>query len=74
MLNAALAFPILALASSLVPPLVLTILPRYVNNETFSMALFSNIMGLLLVLSILVNVVLPLLTERPSSLLIPPSG
>ena len=53
--SAALAFPLLAFTSSSVPPLVITILPRYVNNETFSMAPFSNIMELLLVVTGLIN-------------------
>ena len=66
-LNVALALPFLALKSSSVPPLVLTVLPcRYVNNETLLMAPFSNIMGLLLVVFNLMDFVLSLYHERPS--------
>ena len=47
MMNATLAFCILALTSSSVPPFLLIVLPRYVNESVSSSASPFNVMGLL---------------------------
>ena len=48
MMNATLAFCILALTSSAVPPCLLIILPRYVNESVSSSGSPFIVMGLLL--------------------------
>ena len=47
MMNATLAFCILALTSSSVPPFVFIVLPRYVNESVSSSGSSFNVMGFL---------------------------
>ena len=68
MMNATLAFCILALTSSSVPPFVLIVLPRYVNESvSFSGCIFQfNVMGLLFFVLAFISCVLLLLMLSPS--------
>ena len=66
MLNATLAFCILALTSSYVPPFVMIVLPRYVNESVSSSGSSFNVMWLLLCVLAFIIVVLLLLMLNPS--------
>ncbi|KAK2187927.1 hypothetical protein NP493_150g03006 [Ridgeia piscesae] len=62
MMNATLAFCILALTSSAVPPFLLIVLPRYVNESVSSSGSPFNVMGLLFfVLAFIIFVLLLLM-------------
>ena len=64
MMNATLAFGILALTSSAVPPCLLIILPRYVNESVSSSGSPFIVMGLFVLAFIII--VLLLLMLSPS--------
>ena len=66
MLNATLAFCILALTSSFVPPFLLIVQPRYVNESVSSSGSPFNVTGWLFSVLAFVIVVLHLLMLRPS--------
>ena len=65
MMNATLAFCILALTSSCVPPFLLIVLARYVNDSVSSSGSPSNVMGLLLFVLAFIILVLLLLMLSP---------
>ena len=56
MMNATLAFCILALASSAVPPCLLIVLPRYVNESVSSSGSPFIVMGLFFVLAFIIYI------------------
>ena len=64
--NATLAFCILALTSSSVPPVLLIVLPRYVNESVSSSGSPFDVIGLLFFVLVFIIFVLLLLTLRPS--------
>ena len=66
MMNATLAFCILALTSSSVPPFVLIVLPSYVNESVSSSGSPFNVMGLFFFVLAFIIVVLLLLMLSPS--------
>ena len=66
MMNATLAFCILALVSSSVPPLLLIVLPRYVNESVSSSGSPFKVMGLLFFVLAFIIFVLLLLMLCPS--------
>ena len=66
MMNATLTFYILALTSSSVPPFVLIVLPRYVNESVSSSGSPFSVMGLLFFVLAFIIFVLLLLPLRPS--------
>ena len=66
MMNATLAFCILALTSSSVPPFFLIMLPRYVNESVSSSGSPFNVMGLLFFVLAFIIFVLLLLMLSPS--------
>ena len=66
MMNATLAFCILALTSSSVPPFLLIVLPRYVNESVSSSGSPFNVMGLLFFVLAFIILVLLLLMLSPS--------
>ena len=66
MVNATLAFCILALTSSSVPPLLLIVLPRYVNESVSSSGSPFIVMGLLFFVLAFIILVLLLLMLTPS--------
>ena len=67
MMHATLAFCILALTSSSVPPFLLIVLPTYVNESVSSSASPFNVMGLLFFALTFIIFVLLLLMLRPGS-------
>ena len=66
MMNAPLAFCIIALTSSSVPPFLLIVLPRYVNESVSSSGSPFNVMGLLFFVLAFIVFVLLLLMLSPS--------
>ena len=66
MMNATLAFCILALTSSSVPPFLLIVLPRYVNESVSSSGSPFNVIGLLFFVLAFIIFVLLLLMLSPS--------
>ncbi|KAK2192709.1 hypothetical protein NP493_24g02006 [Ridgeia piscesae] len=66
MMNATLAFCILALTSSSVPQFLFTVLPRYVNESVSSSGSPFNVMGLLFFLLAFIIFILLLLMLSPS--------
>ena len=66
MMNATLAFCILALMSSSMPPFLLILLPRYVNESVSSSGSPFNVMGLLFFVLAFIIFVLFLLMLSPS--------
>ncbi|KAK2171524.1 hypothetical protein NP493_1055g01007 [Ridgeia piscesae] len=66
MINATLAFCILALTSSSVPPFLLIVLPRYVNESVSSSGSPFNVKVLLFFVFAFLILVLFLLTLSPS--------
>ena len=66
MMNATLAFCVLALTSSSVPPLLLIVLPRYVNESVSSSGSPFIVMGLLFFVLAFIILVLLLLMLTPS--------
>ena len=66
MMNATLAFWILALTSSSVPPVLFIVLPRYVNASVSSSGSPFNVMGLLFFVLAFIVFVLLLLMLSPS--------
>ena len=66
MMNATLAFCILALTSSSVPPFLLIVLPRYVNESVSSSGSPVNVMGLVCFVLVFITFVLLLLMLSPS--------
>ena len=66
MMNATLAFCILALTSSAVPPCLLIVLPRYVNESVSSSGSPFIVMGLLFFVLAFIILVLLLLMLSPS--------
>ena len=66
MMNATLAFCTLALTSSSVPPSLLIVLPRYVNEFVSSSSSPFNVIGLLFFVLAFIIFVLLLLMLNPS--------
>ena len=66
MMNATLAFCILALTSSCMPPFILIVLPRYVNEHVSSSGSTFNVMGMLFFVLVFIIFVLLQLMLSPS--------